>query len=105
MYDYVTPQKLLDALSFLKANNPLYANIDVNQEWLEAAVANDADLFECLVNSKIMLMSSQTLIILLSLLLTPPLILLWMLNCPLIVMMFSPLLIVLLMLHPPLILL
>ena len=43
MYDYVTPQKLLDA------NNPLYANIDVNQEWLEAAVANDADLCECLV--------------------------------------------------------
>ena len=43
MYDYVTPQKLLDA------DNPLYANVDVNQEWLEAAVANDADLCECLV--------------------------------------------------------
>ena len=43
MYDYITPQKLLDALSFLKANNPLYADIDVNQEWLEAAVANDAE--------------------------------------------------------------
>ena len=27
MYDYITPQKLLDALSFLKANNPLYAGI------------------------------------------------------------------------------
>ena len=41
LYDYVTPQKLLDALSFLKANNPLYADIDVNQEWLESAMAND----------------------------------------------------------------
>ena len=52
MYDYITPQKLLDALSFLKANNPLYADIDVNQEWLEAAVANDAELCECLVEQQ-----------------------------------------------------
>ena len=49
MYDYITPQKLLDALSFLKANNPLYADIDVNREWLESAMANDAELCECLV--------------------------------------------------------
>ena len=52
MYDYITPQKLLDALSFLKANNPLYAGIDVNQEWLESAMANDAELCECLVESE-----------------------------------------------------
>ena len=52
MYDYVTPQKLLDALSFLKANNPLYSDIDVNQEWLEVAVANDAELCECLVEQQ-----------------------------------------------------
>ena len=52
MYDYITPQKLLDALAFLKANNPLYADIDVNQEWLEAAVANDAELCECLVEQQ-----------------------------------------------------
>ena len=52
MYDYITPQKLLDALSFLKANNPLYADIDVNQEWLEAAVTNDAELCECLVEQQ-----------------------------------------------------
>ena len=44
MYDYVTPQKLQDALKFLKANNPLYADIDVNTEWLEASMANDAEL-------------------------------------------------------------
>ena len=49
MYDYITPQKLLDALTFLRANNPLYADIDVNEEWLEAAMANDAELCECLV--------------------------------------------------------
>ena len=44
MYDYITPQKLLDALSFLKANNPMYADIDVNAEWLETAMGNDAEL-------------------------------------------------------------
>ena len=52
MYDYITPQKLLDGLTFLKANNPLYANIDVNEEWLEAAMANDAELCECLVEQQ-----------------------------------------------------
>ena len=52
MYDYITPQKLLDALTFLKANNPLYADIDVNTEWLETAMANDAELCECLVEQQ-----------------------------------------------------
>ena len=49
MYDYITPQKLLDALTFLKARNSLYADIDVNTEWLETATANDTELCECLV--------------------------------------------------------
>ena len=49
MYDYITPQKLLDALAFLKAKNPLYADIDVDKEWLASAMANDAELCECLV--------------------------------------------------------
>ena len=79
LYDYITPQKLLDALSFLKANNPLYADIDVNQEWLKAAVATDAELCECLV---------QTLIILCSLLFIPRTLLL-MLNLPLTLPLFS----------------
>ena len=35
MYDYIRPQKLLDALRYLKANNPLYVDIDVltNNGW------------------------------------------------------------------------
>lgn len=37
MYDYVRPQKLLDALRQLKVNNPLYAAIE---QWVEEAVAN-----------------------------------------------------------------
>ena len=49
MYDYITPEKLLDALRFLKANNPLYAEINVNEQWVEAAMANDEDLCKHLV--------------------------------------------------------
>ena len=49
MYDYITPQKLLGAL---KANNPLYIDIDINEEWLEAAMANDTELCECLVEQE-----------------------------------------------------
>ena len=44
MYDYVTPQKLLQALRFFKANNPLYVDVDINEEWLEQAIANDTEL-------------------------------------------------------------
>ena len=49
MYDYITPQKLLDALRFLKANNPLYADIDVNEQWVETAMANNEELCKHLV--------------------------------------------------------
>ena len=53
MYDYVTPQKLLEALQFLKANNLLYVDIDINEEWLEEAIANNAELCDCLVEQQI----------------------------------------------------
>ena len=36
-------------LRWLKQNNPLYADIDINEEWLEQAVSNDEDLFGGLV--------------------------------------------------------
>ena len=36
-------------MNFLKANNPLYADIDVNTECLETAMANGAELCGCLV--------------------------------------------------------
>ena len=49
MYDYIRPQKLLDALRYLKANSPLYADIDVNEQWLEEAMANDEELCQYLV--------------------------------------------------------
>ena len=49
MYDYVTPQKPLDALRFLKAQNPLYCDIEINQQWLEETIDNDDEFGMCLV--------------------------------------------------------
>ena len=49
MYDYVTPRKPLDALRFLKAQNPLYCDIEINDQWFEEAVANDDEVGMCLV--------------------------------------------------------
>ena len=34
MYDYVTPEKILNALRRLKLHNPLYANAEINEEWV-----------------------------------------------------------------------
>jgi hypothetical protein len=49
MYDYISPEKVLTALRWLKQNNPLYADIDINDDWLQQAVTNDEDLFGGLV--------------------------------------------------------
>ena len=50
MYDYISPEKVLTALKWLKQNNPLYADIDINEEWLELAMANDESLCAGLVH-------------------------------------------------------
>ena len=52
MYDYIRAQKLLDALRFLKANNPLYADIEVNEQWVEEAIVNNKELCQYLLEQK-----------------------------------------------------
>lgn len=37
MYEYIRPQKI-DALRYVKANNPLYADININEQWVEEAM-------------------------------------------------------------------
>ena len=34
VYDYVRPDKVITALKLLKANNPLYSSIEVNDKWI-----------------------------------------------------------------------
>ena len=40
-YDFVSPERLTNALNWLKTNNPLYANDD---DWLDHAIAGDVEL-------------------------------------------------------------
>ena len=61
MYDYVTPRNLI-TLKFLKANNPLYSHIDINEEWLEQAFANDEEFCKYLI-MKTCILSIKCLII------------------------------------------
>ena len=34
MYDAVRPEKVITALHFLKQNNPLYSDIEINDDWI-----------------------------------------------------------------------
>ena len=48
MYNYVRPDKVMNALIWLKANNPLYANISINNDWINESLTNDTELFTSL---------------------------------------------------------
>ena len=48
MYQYVRPAKVLAALEWLRANNPLYKDVQINSDWLDDAARDDADLWEAL---------------------------------------------------------
>ena len=49
MYDYGVPQKALTALRLLKSNNPLYALVEVNEQWFDRALTNDEELSKSMV--------------------------------------------------------
>ncbi len=44
MYDFITPEKIFDALRWLKANHPQYADIEINEEWSQESENIDFDL-------------------------------------------------------------
>ena len=45
MYDYVRPDKVISAIQWLKANNPLYKDVLINQSWVNDSLAIDSELF------------------------------------------------------------
>lgn len=51
MYDYISFEKILKALSWLKGHNPLYANININENWLEESAFDDPILLEALTSA------------------------------------------------------
>ena len=48
IYQYVRPAKVLAALEWLRANNPLYRDVKINSDWLDDAAQDDADLWDAL---------------------------------------------------------
>ena len=44
LYNYVSPERLTKALKWLKANNSLYADIDIADDWVNSAIADDEEL-------------------------------------------------------------
>jgi hypothetical protein len=48
MYQYVRPAKVLAALHWLKSNNPLYKDVEINSDWLSDAAEDDTELWEAL---------------------------------------------------------
>jgi len=44
LYDCVSPQMLTNALKWLIANNPFYADIQITDDWVENAITEDEEL-------------------------------------------------------------
>ena len=44
MYEYVTPEKVLALLEWLKQHNPFYADIEINEDWVTDALGDDHDV-------------------------------------------------------------
>jgi hypothetical protein len=51
MYDYVSPDKVLNALRWLKANNPFYKDITINLGWLADAIEDDEEILSSLIEN------------------------------------------------------
>ena len=50
MYDYVTPDKVIKALVWLKTNNQLYSNVDINDSWVDQSLLDNREMFSHLVD-------------------------------------------------------
>ena len=51
MQEYVRPKRLIDALIWLKRNNPLYKDVSICENWEEQWENDDADLWEAMTNA------------------------------------------------------
>ena len=51
MQEYLRPQKIIEALTWLKRNNPLYKDVSICENWEEQWETNDADLWEAMTNA------------------------------------------------------
>ena len=45
LHDTIRPEKVITALHHLKNNNPLYGNIEINEDWIRGWQDEDSDLY------------------------------------------------------------
>ena len=45
LHDTIHPEKVITALNYLKNNNPLYADIEINEDWIRSWQGADNDLY------------------------------------------------------------
>jgi len=45
MHEYIRPEKVMEALMWLKNNNPLYENVAICHDWINLWETNEADLW------------------------------------------------------------
>ena len=50
-FDTIRPEKVITALHYLKSNNPLYCDIDINEEWREIWKEQDEELYDATFES------------------------------------------------------
>ena len=50
MYQYVSSEKLMNALRWLKIHNSIYSNTVINEEWSKQSAVDDTTLFDALTN-------------------------------------------------------
>ena len=48
MFQYIRPAYIIAALQWLKLNNPLYKDVEINSDWLSDAAEDDTELCEAL---------------------------------------------------------
>ena len=60
MYDYVRPGKVLGPLMWLRANNHLYQDIDVNTSWVADAANDCSELWSALSQGTVEPMDEHT---------------------------------------------
>ena len=52
LHDTIQPEKVLIALHYLKSHNPLYADIEINENWIQTWQEEDEQLYDVIFDSE-----------------------------------------------------
>ena len=51
LHNYIRPQKITQALQYLKTHNPLYDDVNINDQWIKQWEEEDPDLWQAIINA------------------------------------------------------